>query len=124
MAENNGSEYKAYEDMKLYEGYALRIESDSFARLVLDNDKYIKLEENSKATFEKLGKDKTGYTTINLQYGAITNEKTTETEATGHKEVETSKEATCTEEGYTRVECEACKQILLESVIETSQRLR
>lgn len=82
MAENNGSEYKAYEDMKLYEGYALRIESDSFARLVLDNDKYIKLEENSKATFEKLGKDKTGYTTINLQYGAITNEKTTEIEDT------------------------------------------
>ena len=76
MAENNGSEYKAYEDMKLHEGYALRTESDSFARLILDNDKYIKLEENSKATFEKLGKDKTGYTTINLQYGAITNEIT------------------------------------------------
>ena len=57
MAENNGSEYKAYEDMKLYEGYALRTESDSFARLVLDNDKYIDIPINKYFEKEEEGQD-------------------------------------------------------------------
>ncbi len=76
IADNNGSEYPAYEDMMLYDGYALTTSSDSYSRLVLDGDKYIKLEEDSRAVFEKLGKASSGLTTIKLERGAITNELT------------------------------------------------
>ena len=73
-AENNGKTYDAYANMKLKEGYALSTKSDSYVRMVLDADKYIKLEENSKAKFASLGEKNSGYTVINLEYGAITNE--------------------------------------------------
>lgn len=73
-AENNGKTYDAYANMKLKEGYALSTKSDSYVRMVLDADKYIKLEENSKAKFTSLDGSNSGYTVINLEYGAITNE--------------------------------------------------
>ncbi len=76
MAENNGSEYAAYQDMKLYDGYALTTSDDSYSRLVLDYDKYIKLEENSRAIFESLGASDSGMTTIALERGSMTNELT------------------------------------------------
>ena len=76
MAEHNGKQYDAYANMSLKEGYALSTKAESYVRMVLDGDKYIKLEENSKATFDSLGKSNSGYTVINLEYGAITNEIT------------------------------------------------
>ena len=71
---HDGKEYDAYTDMSLKEGYGLVTKDESYVRMVLDGDKYIKLEESSKATFETLGKSGSGYTVINLEYGVITNE--------------------------------------------------
>ena len=71
---HDGKEYDAYTDMNLKEGYGLVTKDESYVRMVLDGDKYIKLEESSKATFETLGKSGSGYTVINLEYGVITNE--------------------------------------------------
>ena len=73
-AEHNNKTYDAYINMVLKEGYSLTTEKDSFVRMLLDQDKYIKLEENSKASFTTLGKNNDGYTVIYLEYGAITNE--------------------------------------------------
>lgn len=70
----DGVEYEAYSGMVLTEGYSIVTSSDSYVRLVLDGDKYIKLEEGSKATFEKLGMLGSGKTTINLERGAILSE--------------------------------------------------
>lgn len=70
----DGVEYEAYSGMVLTEGYSIVTSSDSYVRLVLDGDKYIKLEEGSKATFEKLGVLGSGKTSINLERGAILSE--------------------------------------------------
>lgn len=70
----SGKEYDAYQDMKLQEGYALLTGADSYVRMVLDEDKYIKLEADSKLVFETLGKEGSGRTGIILEYGAVTNE--------------------------------------------------
>ena len=71
---NNGVEYEAYPGMILSEGYSIVTSSNSYVRLALDDDKYIKLEEGSKASFEKLGALGTGKTTINLERGAVLSE--------------------------------------------------
>ncbi len=70
-------EYAAYKDMKLEEGHDLITGAESFVRMVLDEDKYIRVEEDSKITFETLGKEGSGKTAIRLEYGAITNEAAT-----------------------------------------------
>ena len=62
--------------MHLHEGNALTTEHGSYARMVLDDDKYVKLEEDSRAAFEALGKPGSGKTTIYLERGVITNELT------------------------------------------------
>jgi len=74
---HNGNEYDAYKDMKLQEGYTLKTGETSHVRMVLDEDKYIKLEENSKVVFETLEKEGSGRTSIMLEYGAVTNEAAT-----------------------------------------------
>ena len=71
---HNGIEYEAYPGMILTEGYTIVTSTDSYVRLVLDGDKYIKLEEGSKAVFEQLGTLGTGKTTINLERGVILSE--------------------------------------------------
>lgn len=71
---NDGVEYEAYPGMILSDGYSIVTSSDSYVRLVLDDDKYIKLEEGSKATFETLGTLGSGKTTINLERGVILSE--------------------------------------------------
>jgi len=48
-------EYAAYKDMKLQEGYTLVTDTDSYVRMMLDEDKYIRVEEDSKVSFETLG---------------------------------------------------------------------
>ena len=73
-ATHEGKEYAAYKDMKLQDGYALKTDSASHVRMLLDESKYIKLEENSKVVFEELGKEGSGHTSILLEYGAVTNE--------------------------------------------------
>lgn len=76
IAEDKGVLYSAYPNMHLYEGHALTTETDSFARMVLDGDKYVKLEEESRAAFAALGKPGSGKTVINLERGVLTNELT------------------------------------------------
>ena len=71
---NQGIEYEAYPGMIVKEGYAIVTTSDSYVRMVLDGDKYIKLESGSRVTFETLGVLGSGKTTINLERGTITNE--------------------------------------------------
>ena len=69
-------EYAAYKDMKLQEGYTLATDTDSYVRMMLDEDKYIRVEEDSKVSFETLGQSANGRTVIRLEYGVITNEVT------------------------------------------------
>lgn len=71
---HDGVEYEAYPGMILTEGYSIVTSSDSYVRLVLDGDKYIKLEEGSKAVFEQLGMFGSGKTTITLERGVILSE--------------------------------------------------
>lgn len=71
---HDGVEYEAYPGMVLSEGYTIVTSSNSYVRLALDGDKYIKLEEGSKASFDTLGKLGTGKTTINLERGVILSE--------------------------------------------------
>ena len=75
-AEDKGVLYNAYPNMHLYEGHALTTDKASFARMVLDGDKYVKLEEESRAAFSALGKTGSGKTVINLERGVLTNELT------------------------------------------------
>lgn len=64
-----------YENMSLKAGDTLRTgDEESFARLVLDDDKYIFIEENSEVAFEMAGRKSSSKTTLHLNYGAIFNE--------------------------------------------------
>ena len=76
IAEENNKTYDAYANMHLREGHALTTQNESYARMVLDGDKYVKLEEDSRAAFEALGKAGSGKTVISLEQGALTNELT------------------------------------------------
>jgi len=71
---NKGIEYEAYPGMILTEGYSIVTSANSYVRLVLDGDKYIKISAGSKVTFEKLGMMGSGKTTINLERGAVLSE--------------------------------------------------
>ncbi len=70
----DGIEYEAYPGMLLQEGHVIVTSCDSYARLVLDDDKYVKLESGSRVTFETLGLMGSGKTKIVLERGAITSE--------------------------------------------------
>lgn len=70
----NGIEYEAYPGMLLQEGYEIATSGNSYVRLVLDDDKYIKIESGSRAVFETLGLLGSGKTKIVLERGAMTNE--------------------------------------------------
>ena len=71
--ENNGDIYKAYPNMHLTDGFIMTTAKASYSRLVLDEDKFAKLEEESRAKFDAMG---TGgkSTSIRLEYGQLTNE--------------------------------------------------
>lgn len=71
---NNGIEYKAYEGMHLMEGYEVITSGESYVRMVLDNDKYVKLESGSRLILETLGVPGSGKTTMRLDRGSMTNE--------------------------------------------------
>ena len=70
----DGIEYKAYPGMLLQEGHELVVAGNSYARLVLDDDKYIKVESGSRVVFETLGLLGSGKTGIRLERGALTAE--------------------------------------------------
>ncbi len=74
LAENDGKAYSAYENMRIGGGYALITETDSYTRLILDDDKYIRLEQLSRATFKELGTENKRNTVINLVSGTLTTE--------------------------------------------------
>lgn len=64
-------EYAAYRGMHLQEGYTVVTSGDSYVRMVLDGNKYIKLEEGSRAKVDTLAN---GRTEIHLERGSISNE--------------------------------------------------
>lgn len=70
VVEDN-KEYEAYKGMRLQEGHTIVTSGNSYTRMVLDSDKYIKLEEGSRAKVNTLAN---GRTEISLERGAITNE--------------------------------------------------
>ncbi len=70
----DGIEYGAYPGMMLQEGHAVVTSGDSYVRMVLDGDKYVKLESGSRAIFETLGFLGSGKTSIKLERGALTGE--------------------------------------------------
>ena len=72
----NGIEYVAYEGIRLGEGHEIVTAGNSYVRLILDGDKYVKLEAGSKLTFEKLGLLGSGKTRMKLDRGSITAELT------------------------------------------------
>lgn len=73
-AENNGNTYEAYENMRLADGYALNTDTDSYTRLSLDDDKYVKLEQESRAEFRNVGDAKNHITSIYLANGSLVSE--------------------------------------------------
>ena len=70
VVEDN-KEYVAYKGMRVREGQTIVTSGSSYTRMVLDDDKYIKLEEGSKAIVNTLAN---GRTEIILERGSITNE--------------------------------------------------
>ena len=74
IAENNGNEYEAYENMRLADGYALNTGTESYTRLSIDDDKYLKLEQESRAEFRNVGDAKKHMTAIYLAHGTLTAE--------------------------------------------------
>lgn len=70
----DGIEYRAYSGMMLQEGYEIITSGNSYVRMCLDGDKYIKVESGSKLVFEKLGFLGSGKTKINLERGSMTSE--------------------------------------------------
>lgn len=76
MTESGGKTYEAYKNMRLADGYALTTDTESYTRMLLDDDKYVKLEQQSHAIFEALGDSKQHRTSIRLEKGALTTEIT------------------------------------------------
>ncbi|MBR2876837.1 MAG: FecR domain-containing protein, partial [Clostridia bacterium] len=70
---HDNMEYSAYTGMHLEEGYSVVTSGNSYIRMVLDDDKYVKLESGSKAVFEELGNGKTA---IRIERGSIVSEVT------------------------------------------------
>ncbi len=70
-------EYEAYTGMHLREGYVVVTSANSYVRMVLDEDKYVKIEAGSRAIFETLGRVGSGKTVIKMERGAITTEVVT-----------------------------------------------
>ena len=70
----DGIEYRAYPGMRLQEGHEIITMGNSHVRLVLDDDKYVKLEAGSKLIFETLGLLGSGKTSLKLERGTLTTE--------------------------------------------------
>ncbi len=70
----DGIDYAAYPGMHLQEGHVLVTAGDGTVRLVLDGDKYVKVESGSRVVFETLGFMGSRNTRINLERGTITAE--------------------------------------------------
>ncbi len=70
----DGIEYSAYTGMMLKEGHEIVTNGNSYVRMVLDDDKYVKLESGSRAVFETLGILDSGKTRIRLERGSLTSE--------------------------------------------------
>lgn len=70
----DGIEYSAYVGMHLQEGYEIVTTGNSYVRLVLDGDKYVKLEPGSRLIFEKLGFLGSGKTSMKIERGSLTSE--------------------------------------------------
>ncbi len=66
-------EYPAYTGMHLEEGYTVVTGGNSYIRLLLDDDKYVKLESGTKAIFSEVSG---GKTSINIERGALVAEVT------------------------------------------------
>ena len=67
-------EYSAYPGMVLQEGHEIVTAANSYVRLVLDDDKYVKLEPGSKMVFDTLGVFGSNKTKLNLERGSMTSE--------------------------------------------------
>lgn len=66
-------EYSAYTGMHLEEGYTVVTGGNSYIRLLLDDDKYVKLESGTKAVFSEVSGGKTA---INIERGSLVAEVT------------------------------------------------
>lgn len=71
--EHKGDTYKAYPNMRLTDGFAMTTAAASYSRMNLDDAKFVKLEEQSRARFEALGTGSKS-TSILLEYGEISSE--------------------------------------------------
>lgn len=67
-------EFDGTENLYLESGDQLTVESESFTRLRLDEDKYVMVEENSALSIEAAGTREDSRTKIHLTKGAIINE--------------------------------------------------
>ena len=70
----DGIEHQAYSGMMLHEGYEIITSGNSYARMCLDGDKFIKVEAGSKMVFETLGLLESGKTKTRLERGSMTTE--------------------------------------------------
>ena len=70
----DGIEYRPYAGMNIQEGTVIVTSAGSDIRMLLDEDKYIKLESGSRMTFEKLNTLGSGNAAIKLERGNIVSE--------------------------------------------------
>ncbi len=70
----DGIEHSAYVGMHLQEGHEIVTAGNSYVRLVLDGNKYVKLESGSRLIFEKLGFLGSGKTSMKIERGSLTSE--------------------------------------------------
>ena len=65
---------QAYPQMKLQNKDRITVDANSYARLSLDDDKYVYVESDTVFVLEATGTQNRSYTNIKLEKGAITNE--------------------------------------------------
>lgn len=72
--DRQGSSMEAYENMQLLSGDTVETGSNSNLQLLLDQDKYILVEPNSRLSLQATGNSQDSYTHIYLEKGAIVNQ--------------------------------------------------
>ena len=70
----DGNSYDAYPQMKLRSGDAMSVPAGGYARLKLDGDKFVYLDENSKISLQAAGTAKDSKTIIYIEQGSMLTE--------------------------------------------------
>ncbi len=87
--ERNGDSLDAFKDMELSSGDTLTVEEGSFVRLILDDDKYVYLEANTKINLTATGTTNDSKTIVYIEYGSMLTEVKKKLSATSSYDIVT-----------------------------------